>query len=229
MSRESSSALALVPRSVGAIARRDLPKYLTCGQVVELIEAADRPRDRLLLRVLWETGVRVSELTSLTPDSIDFTGEAVRVVTLKRRGHVRAIPVRPALLGDLARHIAGTGIREGARLFPVTRQRVHQIVRRAAGRAGTPPDRAHAHVLRHAFAIACVLARVPVLVLAEWLGHRSLESTLVYTKVLCADSRRYLGDVDFGSLTTSPAVSKAGASAPGSASPGASTAAPARP
>jgi hypothetical protein len=32
------------------------------------------------------------------------------------------------------------------------------------------------------------LARVPLLVLAEWLGHRSLESTLVYTKVLCADS-----------------------------------------
>jgi site-specific recombinase XerD len=109
-------------------------------------------------------------------------------VTLKRRGHVRAIPVRPALLGDLARHIAGSGIREGARLFPVTRQRVHQIVRRAAHRAGTPPDCAHANVLRHAFAIVCVLARVPLLVLAEWLGHRSLESTLVYTKVLCADS-----------------------------------------
>lgn len=198
MSRESSSALALVPRSVGAIARRELPKYLTRDEVVRLIEAAQRPRDRLLLRVLWETGVRVSELISLTPQSIDFTGETLQVVTLKRRGHVRAIPVRPGLLGELARQIAGAGIREGARLFPVTRQRVHQIVRRAALRAGTPTDRAHAHVLRHAFAIACVLARVPVLVLAEWLGHRSLESTLVYTKVLCADSRRYLGDVDFG-------------------------------
>ena len=231
MSRESSSALALVPRSVGALARRELPKYLTRDEVVGLIEAADRPRDRLLLRVLGETGVRVSELVSLTPDSIDFTGEALRVVTLKRRGHVRAIPVRPAILGELARHIAGVGIRPGERLFPVTRQRIHQIVRRAARGAGTPPDRAHAHVLSHAFAIACVLARVPVLVLAEWLGHRSLESTLVYTKVLCADSRRYLGDVDFGSVTTSPAASssRTAASAPSPAGPDASTRGPGRP
>ena len=209
MSRESSSALVVVPRSIAAVVRKDLPKYLTCEQVVRLIGACLRPRDRLILRVFWETGVRVSELTSLTADGVDFTGEALRVVTLKRRGHVRAVPVRPALLGELARHGAGAGIAAGARLFPVTRQRVHQIVRRAARKAGLPEDRAHPHTLRHSFAIACVLARVPVLVLAEWLGHRSLESTLVYTKVLCADSRRYLGDVDFGPLTSSPAASKA--------------------
>jgi integrase len=198
MSTESSSALALVPRSIARVARAGLPKYFTRDQVVALLSVCTRPRDRLILRVLWETGVRVSELTSLVSESIDFTSEAIRVVTLKRRGHIRAVPIRPALLGDLARHIAGSGIAAGARLFPVTRQRIHQIVRRAASAAGLPKDRAHPHTLRHSFAIACVLARVPVLVLAEWLGHRSLESTLVYTKVLCADSRRYLGDVDFG-------------------------------
>lgn len=209
MSRESSSALIVVPRSIAAVVRKDLPKYLTCEQVVRLIGACLRPRDRLILRVFWETGVRVSELISLTADSIDFTGEALQVVTLKRRSHVRAVPVRPVLLGELARHIASSGIRTGEKLFPVTRQRVHQIVRHAARKAGLPEDRAHPHTLRHSFAIACVLARVPVLVLAEWLGHRSLESTLIYTKVLCADSRRYLGDVDFGPLTSSPAASKA--------------------
>lgn len=190
--------MALVPRSIARVARAELPKYLTRDQVSGLLGACGRPRDRQALRVLWETGVRVSELTALTSDSIDFAGEALQVVTLKRRGHVRAVPLRPALLGELARHIAGGGIGSGRRLFPVTRQRVHQVVSAAARSAGLPADRAHPHTLRHSFAIACVLARVPVLVLAEWLGHRSLESTLVYTKVLCADSRRYLGDVDFG-------------------------------
>ena len=108
------------------------------------------------------------------------------------------MPLRPALLGELARHIAGGGVADGARLFGITRQRVFQIVRAAARAAELPLDRAHPHTLRHSFAIACVLARVPVLVLAEWLGHASVEATLVYTKILCADSRRYLGDVDFG-------------------------------
>jgi integrase len=198
MPRESSNALTLVPRSISRVARAELPKYLTREEVGRLLVACNRARDRLILRVMWETGVRVSELTSLTPESIDFAAEALHVATLKRRGHVRAVPVRPSLLGELAHHIAGGGAAPDARLFGVTRQRVHQIVRRAAGIAGLPTDRAHPHTLRHSFVIACVLGRVPVLVLAEWLGHRSLESTLVYTKVLCADSRRYLGDVDFG-------------------------------
>jgi site-specific recombinase XerD len=98
----------------------------------------------------------------------------------------------------LARHIAGAGISGERRLFGITRQRVHQIVVRAARAAGLAGDHAHPHVLRHSFAIACVLARVPVLVLNEWLGHATLEATLIYTKIMCADSRRYLNDVDFG-------------------------------
>lgn len=191
MPGESSSALAVHVHA-------DLPKYLTKDEVGRLLAACGGARDRLILRVMWETGVRVSELLALAPASIDFAAEALQVATLKRRAHVRTVPIRPALLGDLARHIAGGGIGADTRLFPITRQRVHQIVRRAAEKGGLPRDRAHAHTLRHSFAIACVLARVPVLVLAEWLGHASLEATLVYTRILCVDSRRYLGDVDFG-------------------------------
>lgn len=190
--------MAAAPRSIARLVRADLPKYFTKGEIVRLLGAARPGRDRLILRALWETGVRVSELLSLTPTSIDFAAETLRVATLKRRAHVRAIPIRPALLGELARHIAGGGIAGDTPLFAITRQRVFQIVRAAARAADLALDRAHPHTLRHSFAIACVLARVPVLVLAEWLGHASLEATLVYTKVLCADSRRYLGDVDFG-------------------------------
>jgi len=198
MAGEPSSALALPPRGIARLVEAKLPKYLTRDEVGRLLAACGSARDRLILRMMWETGVRVSELLALTADSIDFVGEVVQVVTLKRRAHVRAVPLRPALLGELARHIAGGGVADDARLFGITRQRVFQIVRAAARAAELPVDRAHPHTLRHSFAIACVLARVPVLVLAEWLGHASLEATLVYTKVLCADSRRYLGDVDFG-------------------------------
>lgn len=58
-------------------------------------------------------------------------------------------------------------------------------------------DRAHPDTLRHSFAVPCVLARVPVLVLVlnEGLGHSTLEATLVYPKVMCADSRLYLADI----------------------------------
>lgn len=186
------------PRGLAAIASADLPKYLTRDEVRALLDACTPPRNRLMIEVMWQTGVRVSEMLSLTPDSIDWHAQVLRVRTLKRKGHVRTVPLRPSLLGELARHIAGSGIAPDRRLIPLTRQRVHQIVRRGARLAGVPDDRAHPHALRHGFAIACVLARVPVLVLNEWLGHATLEATLVYTKIMCADSRRYLGDVDFG-------------------------------
>jgi integrase len=199
------TAAAIVARptaSLAAVAAAELPKYYTREQVRALVEACGSGRDRLMVETMWRTGVRVSELLSLSPASIDFAGEVLRAPTLKRRGraggvHVRTIPLRPALLGLLARHVAEHGITPARRLFEVTRQRVHQVVAEACARAGLPADRAHPHTLRHSFAVACVLARVPVLVLNEWLGHSTLEATLVYTKVMCADSRQYLEDVAF--------------------------------
>lgn len=157
-----------------------------------------------MVSVLWQTGVRASELLSLSPQSIDWEGQVLHMRTLKRRDHVRTIPLRPDLLGRLARHLAEGGIAPDRPLFSLSRQRVHQIVRAAAARADLPADRAHPHTLRHSFAVACVLARVPVLVLNAWLGHASLEATLLYTKILCADSRHYIADVDFGGATNYP-------------------------
>lgn len=190
--------------SLAAVAAAQLPKYYTRDEVRALIEACGSARDRLIVETMWQTGLRVSELLALSPASIDFAGEVLRAPTLKRRGrsaggarHVRTIPLRPSLLGLLARHVAEHGITPAVPLFGVTRQRVHQVVAAAAARAGLPADRAHPHTLRHSFAVACVLARVPVLVLNEWLGHSTLEATLVYTKVMCAESRQYLEDVGF--------------------------------
>ena len=76
MPGESSSAVVLAPRSRGRLVHADLPKYLTKDEVARLLAACARARDRLLLRVMWETGVRVSELLALTPASIDFAAEA---------------------------------------------------------------------------------------------------------------------------------------------------------
>jgi site-specific recombinase XerD len=198
MAQLPSSLVLRGGRSITKVAAAELPKYFTRDEVARLLSATTSERDRLLGEVMWQTGVRVSELLALTAGAIDWEAQVLRVVTLKRRGHVRTIPLRPDLLGKLARHVAEGGIGPDRRLFALTRQRVHQIVTAAARRAGLPADRAHPHTLRHSFAVACVLARVPVLVLNAWLGHASLEATLVYTRILCADSRAYIADVDFG-------------------------------
>ena len=119
MAGDVSRALLAAPRTMAAIASADLPKYLTRDEVGRLLLTTGRAR-------------RVSELLALTAYSIDWHAQVIHARTLKRREHLRAIPLRPPLLGELARHIAGAGISGDRRLFGVTRQRVHQIVSRAA-------------------------------------------------------------------------------------------------
>lgn len=178
--------------SLQSVLTRELPKYLAAGEVRVVIDRARTPRDRLLMEVLWQTGVRVSELLALTPASVDFHASVLRAPTLKRRkAMTRIIPLKAGLLGELARHIAARKVGEGERIFAITRGRVFQIVRAACEAAGIERSRSHPHVLRHAFAVQCVLGGVPVPVLNQWLGHAGLEATLIYSKVLARDSRQF--------------------------------------
>ena len=184
--------------SLQTILTKDLPKYLAAEEVRRVIEQAKSPRDRLLMELLWQTGVRISECLALTPGHVDFNGSVLKAPTLKRRKPMmRPIPLKPGLLGELARHIASRKIGEEEPIFSIKRTRAFQIIQRACLAAGIERSRSHPHSLRHSFAIACVLQGVPVPVLNAWLGHAGLESTLIYSKVLAVDSRQFHDRMSF--------------------------------
>ena len=127
-----------------ALLAKDLPKYLTADEVHRVVEQAQGPRNRLMLEVMWQTGVRVSELLALVPTSIDFHASVLRAPTLKRRKPiVRMIPLKPGLLGELARYVASQKVGDGQRLFGVHRSRVFQIVQAACLAAGIERGRSH--------------------------------------------------------------------------------------
>ncbi|MHA2203816.1 MAG: tyrosine-type recombinase/integrase, partial [Candidatus Hodarchaeales archaeon] len=58
-------------------------------------------------------------------------------------------------------------------------------------------ERGHPHTLRHSFAVNCILHGVPITVLKEWLGHRDITKTLIYTQILAHDSRAFMEQVSF--------------------------------
>ena len=178
--------------SLQALMTKDLPKYLSADEVRRVIEQTKSPRDRLLMELLWQTGARISECLALTPSHIDFNGSVLKTPTLKRRKQmVRPIPLKPGLLGELARHVAAKKVGEHETLFGIRRTRAFQIIQRACLTAGIERSRSHPHVFRHSFAITCVIQGVPVPVLNQWLGHAGLESTMIYSKVLAVDSRQF--------------------------------------
>ena len=75
---KSHSSIVLAKAQVSCHLSRRHPYYLTQGEAHALIDAADNKRDRLVMRLLWETGVRVSE--AITVNVGDVGRDGIRVL-----------------------------------------------------------------------------------------------------------------------------------------------------
>lgn len=145
-------------------------KYLEEEQVQQLLSACSSFRDYLLLRTLWKTGCRVSEILALTPDAIDLDGGTIRVPALKLKEKRYKFPVVDAETLTL---LAEYGRSKG-RIFPITRIRAFQIVRDAGQSVGLHIS---PHVLRHSFAVHWARKGGDLVKLQRQLGHTRLATT----------------------------------------------------
>jgi integrase/recombinase XerD len=175
---------------------RRLPRGLSVDEVSALLAAARGPapaqvRDVALLEFLYGTGARVSEAVTCAVDDVDLVDATVllrgkggrhRMVPLGSYG-VAAInaylAVRPALLAKSKGRDNHTLFRN-ARGGPLTRQGAWTLLKAAASRAGLE---VYPHALRHSFATHLLDGGADVRVVQELLGHASVTTTQIYTKV----------------------------------------------
>jgi integrase/recombinase XerD len=181
-------------------AAKRLPKALTVDEVTAILTStggtAAEPRglrDRALLELLYGTGARISEAVGLDLDGLDLPGG---VVLLRGKGgKQRLVPLgrhaREALEAYLVRARPGfvLGVAGGqpavfvnVRGGRLTRQAGWTILRDAAQRAGVRAE-VSPHTLRHSFATHLLDGGADVRVVQELLGHASVTTTQVYTKV----------------------------------------------
>ncbi|HUO47966.1 MAG TPA: site-specific tyrosine recombinase [Acidimicrobiales bacterium] len=186
-----------------------LPKALEPDEVLALLAAAEGPapvdrRDRAILEVLYGTGMRVSELVGLSLGDLGSDTGLVRV--LGKGSKERLVPLGRFAAEALARWL-GPGGREaleprrwarrgdaeavflnvrGGRL---TRQGVWGVIDKRATRAGLG-GRVHPHVLRHSCASHMLANGADIRVVQELLGHASLATTQIYTRVSPEHLRR---------------------------------------
>jgi integrase/recombinase XerC len=177
-------------------AHRDLPTVLRPDQAETLVTSANaRPdavglRDRLVLELLYATGIRVSELCGLDVGDADRMRRVVRVIGKgdKERAVPYGLPAdqaltawlrhgRPALAGPHSGEALLLGAR-GARLQPTAARRLVDGYARAAGLPHTSP-----HDLRHSAATHLLEGGADLRSVQELLGHASLASTQIYTHV----------------------------------------------
>jgi len=184
---------------------RDLKGYLSPEQVERLIVVATNRRDALLVRMLWRTGIRVSELIGIRIPDIDFDSRAlvIKVQKIRRKDgkaieRRRVIPIDQGTL-DMVREYLQWRRQfpyKGDLLFPITRQRVDQIFWKLGRKAGikeigdpavSQHRKLHPHHLRHSFAIHCIKRGMSIERLQKILGHQSPTTTSVYLQFSSAD------------------------------------------
>jgi len=173
-------------------AAKRLPEALSPDDAVRLVSMQDDSsrtglRDRALFELAYSCGLRVSELTGLDLESVDFRGGEVRV--LGKGSKTRIVPVgAPALAavkawlreraacanpGERALFVG----RAGRRLAP---REVQRRIKACAAAAGLDVD-VHPHMLRHSFASHVLQSSGDLRAVQEMLGHASIASTQVYT------------------------------------------------
>ena len=178
-----------------------LPQFLTPADMETLRTAlcqmsrqneALRCRDSAILELLYASGLRVSELVSLTFEQLDCDAKELRVIGKGGRERLAFMSRRAleALQAWLVARVELTDETVGPSqpLFlnrqagPLTDRSVHRLLKQLGQQAGlTKP--LHPHLFRHSFATHCLNKGVDLRLVQELLGHVSIRSTQIYTHV----------------------------------------------
>jgi integrase len=161
---------------------RTLPVVLSPDQVRRLLDAVPPGRNRLMLRIAYGCGLRVSELTHLRVPDVDSARNTLWVRHGKGRKD-RGVPLPEVLLVELREHWRAHRPadwlflgRTGRPVDVATLQRAFQTARRVAGL----PERVTIHTLRHCYATHLLETGTDLPTLQGLLGHTHLSTTLRY-------------------------------------------------
>ncbi len=183
-----------------------LPRVLKPAEVATLLDRipATGPlelRDRALFELAYACGLRAEELVTLDVSSVDFDAETVRVEG--KGDKTRLVPAGEHALAALERYLArarsALSVDDGQALFlsksgrrlgtSDIRRRLRTWARLAARSAPALGD-AHPHALRHSFATHLLEGGADLRAIQELLGHASISTTQVYTRVESARLRQ---------------------------------------
>jgi integrase/recombinase XerD len=181
-----SHKLGLIPANAGAAVPTRRPqedvneRILSEPQVMTMIYATPRPVERAMLKLLYATGCRVSELLQLRWCDATDREDAVQLSVLGKGDKLRYIMIHPALWAEVKTATGMTGeyvfcTRSGK---PYDRARVHRIVK-AAGERVWIPD-VSAHWFRHSHASHALDRGCGIHTVQASLGHSSIETTQRY-------------------------------------------------
>jgi integrase/recombinase XerD len=165
---------------------KKLPVVLSKQEVIRMIKITDNLKHKLMLQILYSSGLRVSELINLKIADINFFRKIITVRAGKGKKD-RITIVSKIVLENINKYLLEfqpleylfESFEPGCRASVRTAQKVVEI---AAAKAGIK-ENIGAHTLRHSFATHLLEQGVSIRYIQELLGHARLETTQIYTKV----------------------------------------------
>lgn len=178
---------------------KKLPITLTKEEIRRLIEAATHEKSKLLIKLLYASGLRISEALKLKVEDLEQE-QRIGWVRGGKGGKDRMIILSEQVLHDMKSFLLGRGIVSGHIFLgkdgkPMSSRNAQKIITNAARAAGIAKQ-VTPHKLRHSFATHLREAGQDLRVIQELLGHSSIQTTEIYTHVSTEEKRKVISPAD---------------------------------
>jgi len=177
---------------------KSLPKFLTTEEVENILRNTkiDSPsgyRNRLILELLWVTGMRVSELSSLNYENLNLENNEIRVCGKGNKERIVLIPDKTKeflnnYLNNVKNLIYNTKIDAKSPIFinntgyRLQNQSIRKAIKQVVDKIQLP-KKVTPHVFRHSFATKMLEKGADLRIVQELFGHASIANTQIYTHV----------------------------------------------
>lgn len=176
---------------------KSLPEVLNKEEVKSLIDGADNLKSRLIISLLYSSGLRVSELVNLKVEDLNFS-DNTGWVRKGKGGKDRLIGLSSLLCEELKSYMESRGagnVYVFSREKPLTTRNIQKIIKGTRERAGIS-KKVTPHTLRHSFATHLLEGGTDIRKIQVLLGHSSLNTTQVYAHVSMDEIKKIKNPLD---------------------------------
>ena len=177
---------------------KKVPIVLTKQEVKRLIDFASNPKHKIMIELLYSSGLRLSELINLKINDLELDNR-VGWVRHGKGGKDRMIILSDKVIEDLKKYLLTKKEKSeyilSGRNTRISKRAVQKAIKSLAEKAGIKKD-VHVHTLRHSFATHLLESGTDIRKIQVLLGHSNLNTTQIYTKVSTAEIKKVTSPLD---------------------------------
>lgn len=179
---------------------KKLPTVLTKDEIFKLLESLNNKKSKLMISLIYASGMRVSEVTGLKIKDLDFDDKIGYIRQGKgKKDRIFNIPnflfAKIKSFANKQKEYGAIYVFGGRGAKEMSSRNVQKIVNNAAKKAGIKKS-VHTHTLRHSFATHLLENEIDIRKIQELLGHADLSTTQIYTHVSTEQLKKIKSPLD---------------------------------